>query len=100
METLDAGAFSEGEHATEVIDAETSVDTEGYEPEVEIDEEAAADAAPSYFDIDSYANQVVKVKVDGEEVEVPHVKLLLDQAVSRADIPIRASCLCRAAAAA
>ncbi|WP_297777327.1 tetratricopeptide repeat protein [uncultured Roseovarius sp.] len=35
----------------------------------------------------------------GEEVELPHVKLLLDQAVSRADIPIRASCLCRAGAA-
>jgi tetratricopeptide (TPR) repeat protein len=35
----------------------------------------------------------------GEEVELPHVKLLLDQAIARADIPIRASCLCRAAAA-
>lgn len=35
----------------------------------------------------------------GETVERPHVKLLLDQAVARADIPIRASCLCRAAAA-
>ncbi|WP_170607028.1 hypothetical protein [Ruegeria arenilitoris] len=35
----------------------------------------------------------------GETVELPHVKLLLDQAVARADIPIRASCLCRSAAA-
>lgn len=35
----------------------------------------------------------------GETVELPHVKLLLDQAVARADIPIRASCLCRAKAA-
>ena len=35
----------------------------------------------------------------GESVELPHVKLLLDQAIARADIPIRASCLCRAAAA-
>ena len=35
----------------------------------------------------------------GEMVEVSHVKLLLDQAVARADIPIRASCLCRKAAA-
>lgn len=35
----------------------------------------------------------------GEAVELPHVKLLLDQAIARADIPIRASCLCRAAAA-
>lgn len=35
----------------------------------------------------------------GETVEVPHVKLLLDQAIARADIPIRASCLCRASAA-
>lgn len=35
----------------------------------------------------------------GETVELPHVKLLLDQAVARADIPIRASCLCRASAA-
>lgn len=35
----------------------------------------------------------------GETVELPHVKLLLDQAVARADIPIRASCLCRAEAA-
>ncbi|MCK7615454.1 hypothetical protein [Roseibium sediminicola] len=32
----------------------------------------------------------------GETVELPHVKLLLDQAIARADIPIRASCLCRA----
>ena len=35
----------------------------------------------------------------GETVELPHVKLLLDQALARADIPIRASCLCRASAA-
>ncbi|WP_172329483.1 hypothetical protein [Mangrovicoccus sp. HB161399] len=35
----------------------------------------------------------------GETVERPHVKALLDQAVARADIPIRASCLCRAKAA-
>lgn len=35
----------------------------------------------------------------GETIELPHVKLLLDQAIARADIPIRASCLCRAAAA-
>ncbi len=35
----------------------------------------------------------------GETAELPHVKVLLDQAVARADIPIRASCLCRAAAA-
>jgi tetratricopeptide (TPR) repeat protein len=34
-----------------------------------------------------------------ETLELTHVKLLLDQAVARADIPIRASCLCRAAAA-
>ncbi|WIY23742.1 hypothetical protein [Parasedimentitalea psychrophila] len=31
----------------------------------------------------------------GEMVELPHVKVLLDQALARADIPIRASCLCR-----
>lgn len=36
----------------------------------------------------------------GETVELPHVKLLLDQAVARADIPIRASCLCRSGGAA
>ena len=35
----------------------------------------------------------------GEKVELQHVKLLLDQAVARADIPISASCLCRANAA-
>ena len=35
----------------------------------------------------------------GETLERPHVKLLLDQAIARADIPIRASCLCRAQAA-
>ena len=35
----------------------------------------------------------------GEDVELPHIKLALDQAVARADIPIRASCLCRASAA-
>jgi tetratricopeptide (TPR) repeat protein len=35
----------------------------------------------------------------GEEVELPHIKLVLDQALARADIPIRASCLCRASAA-
>jgi tetratricopeptide (TPR) repeat protein len=34
----------------------------------------------------------------GETVERPHVRLLLDQALARADVPIRASCLCRAAA--
>lgn len=34
-----------------------------------------------------------------ETVELPHVKLLLDQAVARADVPIRASCLCRSKAA-
>ncbi|WP_425044329.1 hypothetical protein [Primorskyibacter sp. S87] len=34
-----------------------------------------------------------------EAVELPHVKLLLDQAVARADIPIQASCLCRSTAA-
>ncbi|MEM6373183.1 MAG: hypothetical protein AAF727_10450 [Pseudomonadota bacterium] len=31
-----------------------------------------------------------------EAVEVTHIKGLLDQALARADIPIRASCLCRA----
>lgn len=35
----------------------------------------------------------------GETVELPHVAMLLDQAVARADIPIRASCLCRSKAA-
>ena len=35
----------------------------------------------------------------GEKVELQHVKLLLDQAVARADIPILSSCLCRAGAA-
>ena len=35
----------------------------------------------------------------GETVELPHVRTLLDQAIARADIPIRASCLCRAKAA-
>ena len=35
----------------------------------------------------------------GEQIELPHIKLLLDQAVARADIPIEASCLCRAIAA-
>lgn len=35
----------------------------------------------------------------GDDVELPHLKLVLDQAVARADIPIRASCLCRASAA-
>lgn len=34
-----------------------------------------------------------------ESVELPHVKGLLDQAIARADIPVRASCLCRAQAA-
>jgi tetratricopeptide (TPR) repeat protein len=35
----------------------------------------------------------------GEDIELSHVKLMLDQAIARADIPIRASCLCRASAA-
>lgn len=35
----------------------------------------------------------------GETVELPHISALLDQAIARADIPIRASCLCRASAA-
>ena len=34
-----------------------------------------------------------------ETVERTHIKALLDQAVARADVPIRASCLCRANAA-
>ncbi|MEM6890946.1 MAG: hypothetical protein AAF636_22845 [Pseudomonadota bacterium] len=34
----------------------------------------------------------------GETVEVVHIKGLLDQATARADVLIRASCLCRAAA--
>ena len=36
----------------------------------------------------------------GETAEALHVKLLLDQAVARAEVPIRASCYCRSAAAA
>lgn len=35
----------------------------------------------------------------GETVEIRHIKMQLDQAIARADIPIRASCLCRGAAA-
>ena len=35
----------------------------------------------------------------GETVERRHIGLLLDQALARADFPIRASCLCRSAAA-
>jgi tetratricopeptide (TPR) repeat protein len=35
----------------------------------------------------------------GETIERTHIKALLDQAIARADIPIRASCLCRNAAA-
>jgi tetratricopeptide (TPR) repeat protein len=35
----------------------------------------------------------------GEQVELPHIRQLLDQAVARADIPIQASCLCRASVA-
>ena len=36
----------------------------------------------------------------GETAEVVHVKLLLDQAVARADVPVHASCFCRQKAAA
>ena len=36
----------------------------------------------------------------GETVERRHVRLLLDQAIARAEVPIRASCYCRARAAA
>jgi len=35
----------------------------------------------------------------GETVELPHVKQQLDQALARADVRIRASCLCRSEAA-
>jgi len=35
----------------------------------------------------------------GDTVETPHIKAQLDQAIARADIPIRASCLCRSQAA-
>lgn len=35
----------------------------------------------------------------GEQVDLPHIRQLLDQAVARADIPIQASCLCRASVA-
>ncbi|MBM1220939.1 tetratricopeptide repeat protein [Ponticoccus sp. SC2-23] len=34
----------------------------------------------------------------GETVEIGHIRAQLDQALARADVPIRASCLCRAAA--
>ena len=36
----------------------------------------------------------------GETVELPHIRAQLDQAQARAERPIRASCLCRSAAAA
>ena len=36
----------------------------------------------------------------GETTEAAHIKLQLDKAVARADVPIRASCYCRGAAAA
>jgi hypothetical protein len=36
----------------------------------------------------------------GEAVEAGHVKLQLDQAAARAEVPIRASCYCRRKAAA
>ena len=36
----------------------------------------------------------------GETIEVRQVKLLLDKAVARADVPIKASCFCRHQAAA
>jgi len=35
----------------------------------------------------------------GEKVEALHVKLLLDRAIARAEVPVRASCYCRNAAA-
>ncbi len=35
----------------------------------------------------------------GETLEKAHIKGLLDQAIARADIPVRASCLCRSEAA-
>lgn len=35
----------------------------------------------------------------GETVEIVHIRAQLDQALARADVPIRASCLCRASAA-
>jgi len=35
----------------------------------------------------------------GEGVEIAHIRAQLDQALARADVPIRASCLCRASAA-
>lgn len=34
-----------------------------------------------------------------ESVEIAHIRAQLDQALARADVPIRASCLCRASAA-
>jgi tetratricopeptide (TPR) repeat protein len=36
----------------------------------------------------------------GETVEAPHIKLQLDQARARAEVPVRASCFCRKMAAA
>ncbi|MEL6169549.1 MAG: hypothetical protein AAFR35_12730 [Pseudomonadota bacterium] len=35
----------------------------------------------------------------GEETEAPHIKLQLDQASARAEVPVRASCYCRQVAA-
>ncbi|MDD9921387.1 MAG: hypothetical protein OXQ92_03765 [Boseongicola sp.] len=39
------------------------------------------------------------LRVRGDTVEHPHVKVLLDQAVARSEVPIRASCFCRSKAA-
>ena len=39
------------------------------------------------------------LEVRGEEVERPHVAELLDQALARSEVPIRASCYCRSVAA-
>ncbi len=35
----------------------------------------------------------------GEATERPHVRALLDQALARSEVPIRASCYCRSEAA-
>lgn len=71
-ELNDAGGVGETDQTIEVNPADAATD-EGYQPEAG-DADASA-AEPSYFDIDPYKDQLVRVKVDGEELEVPLAEL-------------------------
>lgn len=72
MVTFDE-AFSEAETAVEAeVDATTQDDFPAVGGQEEVEGSGTESGTePSYFDLDKYGSQVVKIKVDGQEQDVP-----------------------------